>query len=85
MKNIKVSSYWGVPNQFIICTDEGRYFQSYDSIIAFIPNDRTPIRLGKDWDYYSTTEKYRNKFLNESTAETVDKLAKGIYILDESL
>ena len=28
-----------VPNQFIIWTDKGKYFQSYNSIIAFIDNN----------------------------------------------
>jgi hypothetical protein len=28
-----------IPNQFIIDTEDGSYFQSYDSIIAFIPGD----------------------------------------------
>jgi hypothetical protein len=29
-----------VPNQFIIYTDKGRYFQSYQSVIAYKPNGR---------------------------------------------
>ena len=73
-----------VPNQFIISTKEGQYFQSYDSIIAFI-NLRGEVTLGEDWDYSATTGKYRNQFLGEGIAETRRKLAEGIYTLDESL
>lgn len=82
---VKVSNYWDVPNQFVIRTEEGRYFQSYDSIIVFVPNDGSPIRLGKDWEYSTTTGKYRNKFLYETKKETQQKLLDGIYILDEEL
>ncbi len=83
--NIKVSSYWDVPNQFVIYTYEGRYFQSYDSIIVFIPNDGSPIQLGSDWKFSSTTSKYRNKSLTETTEGTSMKLDDGIYILNEDL
>jgi len=58
-----------VPNQFIIRTNNGRMFRSYDSNIAFIPNDESIIYLGKDWDYSRTTSKYRNQFLNMNTEE----------------
>ena len=50
-----------VANQFIIVTDEGITFQSYNSNIAFIPNSGK-IQLGTDWDYSRTTGKYRNIF-----------------------
>lgn len=73
-----------VPNQFIIYTDEGTYFQSYNSIIAFIPNEGK-IELGTDWDYSQTTGKYRNQFLNETKKETEQKLKDGTYILNENL
>lgn len=82
---VKVCNYWGVPNQFVIYTNEGKYFQSYESIIVFIPNDGTPVRLGSDWEYSRTTGKYRNLFLNETIAETRQKLKDGIYILDSTL
>ena len=29
-----------IANQFVIWTDEGKYFQSYNSVIAFIPFDK---------------------------------------------
>lgn len=81
----KVINTFDVKNQFVIETDEGLYFQSYNSIIAFKPNDGSPIQLGEDWDYSRTTGKYRNEFLNEVTAETRKKLADGTYVLNRDL
>ena len=51
-----------VPNQFVIYTPEGRFFQSYDSIIAHKTNDGKTI-------------------LEETTAETRQKIKAGIYEL----
>lgn len=74
-----------VANQFIITTEDGRYFQSYNSIIAFIPYNKVEgqkIQLDeKYWDYSRTTGKYRNKFLGENTAETRKKINSGQYVL----
>lgn len=70
-----------VPNQFIIYTPEGRFFQSYDSIIAHKTNDGKTILDENFWDYSVTTSKYRNKFLEETTAETRQKIKAGIYEL----
>jgi hypothetical protein len=71
-----------VPNQFIITTEEGEYFQSYRSIIAFIPKDNSGIILdASKWDYSRTTSKYRNDFLNETTKETEEKIKTGEYKL----
>ena len=84
MTHPKAINYWDVPNQIVITTREGRYFQSYNSTIVFI-NDRGKVTLGKNWKYSSTTSKYRNLFLNETTKETEAKLKSGAYILDESL
>ena len=72
------------PNHLRIVTREGVYFQSYDSIIVFIPS-KGKIQLGKNWDYSKTTGKYRNKFLNETKKETAAKLKSGEYILNENL
>lgn len=80
-----------VPNQFEITTKEGIYFQSYDSIIAFVPrysfrfeNDKEAIKTVLDknyWDYSTTTGKYRNIFLGEKKPETERKIKSGEYIL----
>ncbi len=73
-----------VPNQFIIETSEGEYFQSYDSVIAFKPYNDDPVQLDIEcWDYSVTTGRYRNIFLNEMIAETRDKIASGEYILTD--
>ncbi len=82
----KVSQFEGrngaVKNQFIIETAEGTYFQSYDSIIAFIPHNEGKTQLdSRYWDYSMTTGKYRNLFLNEKKNETEAKIKDGTYEL----
>jgi len=73
-----------VANQFIIITDDGRYFQSYSSIIAFIPNADKPTVLDVNkWDYSVTTGKYRNDFLREFKRDTQRKIDNGTYILKD--
>ena len=70
-----------VKNQFIIHTDEGVYFQSYNTIIAFIDNNGK-ITLDEDkWDYSMTTSKYRNKFTGLTTQETKNKIESGEILL----
>ena len=70
-----------VPNQFIIRTNDGTYFQSYQSIIALIKNDGSVVLDDYYWDYSRTTGKYRNEFLMEGIAETRQKIASGEYQL----
>ena len=88
MKTIKVQQMTSprtggtVTNQFIIITPKGTYFQSYNSIIAFKPNDKRRIQLDAYyWDYSRTTSKYRNQFLNEYTADTRAKIESKEYLL----
>jgi len=51
-----------VANQFKIYTKKGVYFQSYDTLIAFKPNEGK-LKLDKNyWDYSRTTLKYLYKF-----------------------
>lgn len=70
-----------VANQFTISTEEGEYFQSYSTIIAFRANDGT-ITLDNDaWNYSRTTAKYRREFLGEYTNETRKKIESGEYKL----
>lgn len=70
-----------VPNQLIITTPEGTYFQSYQSIVAFKGNDGR-VTLDHDTREYSkTTGKYRNEFLNEGVADTRKKIESGEYEL----
>jgi len=71
-------------NQFIIDTHEGTYFQSYKSIIAFLPLDCSPIILDEVyWDYSPTTSKYLNKFLRITGGrkEILDGIKSGKYVL----
>jgi hypothetical protein len=81
-----------VKNQFIIQTDKGLVFQSYQSVIAakirtakgltsLLPD---PFKVYLDsnyWDYSVTTGKYRNQFLGETKKETEAKIKSGEYIL----
>lgn len=83
----KVAQFEGrngtVKNQFIITSAEGRYFQSYNSIIAFIGNDGR-VKIDKTyWDYSRTTGKYRNQFLGENKAETLANIQSGKYELTD--
>lgn len=88
INNIKVEQFTNtsgneVKNQFIIRSSEGRYFQSYRSIIAFIPSNRDEKTALDEhyWDYSTTTGKYRNQFLNEDKKTTEKKIKAGEYIL----
>jgi hypothetical protein len=70
-------------NQFVITTDKGSFFQSYNSIICFCPFIG-PIQLDVNyWDYSKTTGKYRNLFLGETKKETKQKIKSGEYILTD--
>lgn len=70
-------------NQFVISSDKGIYFQSYDSIIVFRPFNG-PVELDINyWNYSITTEKYRNLFLGETKKETEKKIKSGEYILTD--
>ena len=62
-----------VANQFIIETESGRYFQSYRSVIAFIPYDTmSPVLLDAEyWDYSRTTSRYLYQFLGADSRGTI--------------
>ena len=70
-----------VANQFIIYTDEGNYFQSYDSVIAFKCDDNKITLDEYYWDYSRTTGVYRNQFLGEGIVNTRAKIESGEYKL----
>ena len=72
-----------VPNQFIIWADEGKYFQSYRTIIAFIDNSNNVFLDEDSWDYSRTTGKYRNIFLGENKTQTEYSIKTGEYELTE--
>ena len=70
-----------VPNQFVIYAKDGKYFQSYNSIIAFIDNNNKVFLDEYYWDYSRTTSKYRNIFLNENTEQTKSSIKTEKYKL----
>ena len=72
MKSIRISQLIndkgnGANNQFVVETDKGTYFQSYDTIIAFVPNNSDEIVLSEDWEYSKTTSKHLYIFLMDCT------------------
>ena len=71
------------PNQFIITTQDGRYYQSYDKIIAFKPYNReTRTQLDrKYWIKSATTTKYLTLFLGESKDEILNNINCHAYEL----
>ena len=86
VSNMKGRTGRAVANQFLIHTDDGVYFQSYRTTIAYKPYDGAfmcgKIQLDREaWDYSRTTGKYRNEFLGETKAETERKIKDGTYEL----
>jgi len=71
-----------VANQFVIYTDTGSIFQSYNSTIVKLDSGKTYLDINK-WDYSKTTGKYRNIFLNEKKKDTEEKIKSGQYILTD--
>ena len=81
VRNMRNNNNNLVPNQFIISTDEGVYFQSYNSTIVFVDEESKVFLDQNDWDYSRTTGKYRNIFLGENMSETRKKIKTGEYEL----
>jgi len=81
MPQVKASNINDRPNQFEIITDKGRFFQSYRTIIVFINNKGERFLDKNSWNYSHTTSRYRNQFLNETIAETREKIKSGEYKL----
>ena len=71
-----------IANQFIIYTDNGSIFQSYNSTIVKIDSGKIYLDESK-WNYSTTTGKYRNIFLNEKKKDTEEKIKSGEYILTD--
>jgi hypothetical protein len=85
-KNIKVLNMTSpqgnkIANQFVIATPEGSYFQSYNSVIAFINNEGRVFLDKNKWDYSTTTGKYRNIFLGENKRLTEKRINNNNYVL----
>ena len=80
VENMRSSSGNDIPNQFLIFTEDGTYFQSYKTVI--VASTDNGVFLDKNyWDYSKTTGKYRNMYLGESKKETEKKIKMGIYKL----
>ena len=71
-----------IATQFVIYTDTGSIFQSYNSTIVKLDSGKTYLDINK-WDYSKTTGKYRNIFLNETKKDTEAKIKSGQYILTD--
>ena len=86
VKNMISSRGHKIANQFIITGEhnrqQGLFFQSYDSVIAFKPSSGTSVTLDKKYYKYSnTTIKYRNQFLNTTSKEVAENIKSGSYIV----
>ena len=82
VSNLISKSGNNVANQFEILTDSARFFQSYNSIIAKVDNDNNITLDSHYWDYSKTTSKYRNMFLNMTTADIKKDIKLGNIKLD---
>ncbi len=80
-ENMRSSRGNPVLNQMKIYTDEGVFFQSYSSIIAFRDHAGRVTLDAETWDCSRTTDTYRNAFLGESKRETEAKIKSGEYTL----
>lgn len=55
-----------VANQFVITGNGTTTFQSYNSTIAVIDWNEKTVKIGNDWNYSTTTGKYRNSFFDDN-------------------
>lgn len=75
-------SFKPVVSQIEIQTDDGRYFQSYNSMIAFNHQTTGTIYLDRNkWDYSKTTMRYLAIFLGSDATTVRQRVADGIYKL----
>ena len=77
-----------VANQFVISKPEGLYFQSYQTLIAFKPNDGSTPTVTESWDCSATTLKYLKQFLGCNSLSKNDiqkRINAGSIILDNNL
>ena len=65
-----------VANQFEIFTPDGKYFQSYSTVIALKSIDGKTY-LDPKHDYSRTTAKYRNLFLRMTSKEIEQAIKAG--------
>ena len=78
VENFFSESGYYIPNQYKVKTSNGIYFQSYNSVIAYIDNGGN-VFLDHDWERSNTTGRWRNEFLGENKRATLSKIMNGIY------
>ena len=74
-----------IVNAFRVETNEGVYFQSYDTVIAFKSWDGEDVTLSNEWDCSVTTIKHLKIFLgytNNSAKVIRENIAVGNYKLE---
>jgi len=71
-------------NQSIIYTNIGRYFKSYNTIIAFIPLQGKTL-ISKDYKCSVTTGKYRNKFLGMNLNVLERHIQRNIFTIVDKI
>ena len=71
-----------IPNQFIIKTEIGTYYQSYKTVIAFVGSDST-ILDDNALNYSRTTSKYLYQFLGMNRKTIENKIREGKIILKD--
>lgn len=65
------------PNHIVIANNDGSYFFSYDTLIAFRAKNGSVFLDSEKWNCSNTTGKYRNGFLGLNKAETDALIKKG--------
>lgn len=68
-------------NQIVINFENGKVFQSYESIIAIKLNNNDALYLGDDYNYSMTTSKYLNKVFGFTSKECTNKIKEGVFKL----
>lgn len=86
IRNLTNSKGKSIPNQIVIRENDTTMFVSYGSIIYkefWLDGKYVKYLDEKYWNYSTTTSKYRNQFLGETTKEIEKKIKDGIYILTD--
>lgn len=67
-----------VKNQFLIQTEKGLFFQSYETVIAF-KDLAGNVTLNDQYEYSNTTSKYLGYFLKSNMKDIRKAVAAGTY------
>jgi len=71
----KIENLNGYANQFLISEDNKITFQSYESEICYLENDKLYLKDSM-WDYPVTTRRYFKAFINQYTSFTYENKAQ---------